>query len=391
MADEELSLREEIVNAFKESETTEAESGAPSGDTGLADNEQPTQPEPVAADASDEGKRDGPTVAKDGAGADKKEKESTDGIKPPDRFTAEQKEEFATLDPAVQRILSTRNRELESSYTKRMMEIAQERQRFSGIEEALAPHRQSWAGTGWDDATALQNIMGYWQHASQDPMGFIARFAQERGIDLASQFAPSADEIMQYLNSQQQFDEDGNPVPMGQAPGIHPDIQRRLETYEQRIAQTDQRYAQMQQYVNHMISQQQTAAQSAAQQELSSFINETDESGNLKHEHYEELKPSMIQLMEAGMASSLTEAYDKALWASPQTRNKVLETQQVMQRRESERRAQEEAQRAREASMSVTSSGVPGTPQPEREDDGSIRSILNAEFRRASQRASGMI
>lgn len=393
MSDEtETSLREDLIAAFKESEAveqpdTETQGAEPTAvaeadRTAQSETDQPSTDASENADEKKQATGEPPKAdAKDG---------SKEPVEPPDRWTEEQKQEFAALDPAVQRLLLSRNKGLEASYTKKMMEVAQERQRFQGIEQALAPHRQSWSGTGWSDAQALQNIMGYWQHAQKDPLGFVQRFAEERGIDLASHFAPSTDEILAYLNASGGVDQEGNPLPV-QQPAVHPDVRRQMQAYEQRINQLQQAVQQQQGYLSHAEQQRMAQERATAQRQLEEFVTATDENGRPKHEYYEELKPEMIRLMEAGISATLDEAYERALWSNPQMRQRQIESRESALRREQERREQQEAEKARRASASVVGSGVPAAPANDEEGDLSVRALLEREFRRSAQQSGGLI
>lgn len=376
--EKETSVREDILSAFESHEVSETEpTPTPPADEPVDHGEE----EPVQA--SDE------TTKTEAAAKDApKEEGKSDKVDPPARWTKEEKEEFEALDPEVQRILLNRNKGLEASYTQRMQQIAQERQRYNSLEQAIAPHRQSWAGTGMDDATAINQLMGYYQHAQSDPMGFIQQFAESRGIDLASTFAPSAEEIMQYL--QQQGGEDGEG---STAPALHPDVARQMEALKHQQQQLQQMVQQQQGYISQTEQQRVQATRSAASTELERFVNAVDDNGNTKYEFFEDLRGDMSQLMANGMAQTLEEAYDKAMWMRPDVRSKVTENMQLQQRREFERRQREEGAKARRAASSVQgSSAVAPSPVDDDEDgDGSVRAILERQWRQQMQRDSGLI
>lgn len=370
------SLREDLVAAFQSYDVSDTETGEPSAPEPVEQNrtDEPAEAkEPVREEAVAK-----PAEAKEGGSAEK------GAVKAPDRWTKEEKEEFESLDPDVQRILLNRNKGLESSYTQKMQQISQERQRYHNIEQSLAPHRQTWAPLGWDDATAVQNIMGYWHHANQDPLGFIQSFAEMRGIDLAEQFAPSTDDILQYLN--------GQTGEGGQAAALHPDVKRQMETLRREQQQLQQAIQQQQGYISQAEQQRMQATRASAAQELHEFQNATDESGNLKHEFLDDLREDMSRLLETGMAQNLSEAYEKAMWSRPDIRSKVVESMQLKERQELERKMREEGNRARNASSSLSGSHV--SPAPDNSDDegdGSIRSILMNEWKRQARASDGMI
>ena len=91
----------------------------------------------------------------------------------------------------------------------------------------------------------------------------------------------------------------------------------------------------------------------------------------------------MAQLLGNGLAQDLKEAYDKAMWMRPDIRQKVTESMQMKQRRDLERQIREEGAKAKAASASVV--GSTSTPVPTDDDDegdGSVRSILERQWKR---------
>jgi hypothetical protein len=82
-------------------------------------------------------------------------------------------------------------------------------------------------------------------------------------------------------------------------------------------------------------------------------------------EHYQEVKPLMQILLEKGQASDLQDAYDKALWATPELRTKVLEAQRAEE--EQKRLATQQAKvekktKAANASLSGAPHGAAAVP-----------------------------
>lgn len=73
------------------------------------------------------------------------------------------------------------------------------------------------------------------------------------------------------------------------------------------------------------------------------------------HEHFESVKADMAVMLQSGMAQSLQDAYDKAVWARPELRQSLVEKE----RTEAEKRATEQAQRTKAKSAAV---GVKGSP-----------------------------
>jgi hypothetical protein len=92
--------------------------------------------------------------------------------------------------------------------------------------------------------------------------------------------------------------------------------------------------------------------------------------------HFEDLRPTMAQLLQNGMAQTLEDAYDKALRLNPQMFDEV----QAQQRQaEEQKRLQEAAQAAARAkTVAVQVRGSPSTALPATRTD--LRSALEAAW-----------
>lgn len=73
------------------------------------------------------------------------------------------------------------------------------------------------------------------------------------------------------------------------------------------------------------------------------------------HEHFEAIKQDMGAMLQSGMAQSLQEAYDKAVWARADLRQSLIE----QQRTEAEKQATEQARKARAKSAAGSVKGSP--------------------------------
>ena len=114
------------------------------------------------------------------------------------------------------------------------------------------------------------------------------------------------------------------------------DMQQAAQTPQQnfdpQVFGLQQKLTQMEQWI-----QQQTIARE--QQEADALNSEiTRFASQPENVHYEEVRNDMAGLLQAGMASGLQDAYEKACYANPNVRAKVLAQQQA--KAESERKAQ---------------------------------------------------
>ena len=96
-------------------------------------------------------------------------------------------------------------------------------------------------------------------------------------------------------------------------------------------------------------------------------------------EYFEEVRNDMAGLLQAGMATSLQEAYDKAIYANQTVRDRVLAQQQAI----AEQTRQAEAKKQAEAARKASATNIPrrGTIAPRR-PTGSMDDTIRAEAER---------
>ena len=119
-------------------------------------------------------------------------------------------------------------------------------------------------------------------------------------------------------------------------------------------------------------------AQNMWHQTIQSFVTATDDKGNPRYPHFEEVKATMDGLLRAGLAKDLPGAYERALRLPEHSH--ILEAQQRQQReteeREKQRLAAEAAQRAKRDRVSVRSSAPTGMAHAEKSGKG-LRELLS--------------
>lgn len=119
------------------------------------------------------------------------------------------------------------------------------------------------------------------------------------------------------------------------------------------------------------IQNQQQSSQQQAEQTLNSEISAF--AADPKHSHFESVKGHMASLLQAGLASSLPDAYEQAVYANPTTRALVIAQQQEQARKE----AAEKAQAAKQvASINVKARPSMPVSAPIGSMDDTIRSTL---------------
>lgn len=96
---------------------------------------------------------------------------------------------------------------------------------------------------------------------------------------------------------------------------------------------------------------------------------------NPEHEHFDAVALDMSALLANGRATSLQDAYDKAIWANPDVRAKL----QARQAGETQRKQAEQAAAARKAAgANVVRRGTPPAPHK----PGTIEDTIRQEYRK---------
>lgn len=123
----------------------------------------------------------------------------------------------------------------------------------------------------------------------------------------------------------------------------------------------DPQIASLQQQIQQLQSVHQQAQQQTIQQRRAELESEIQAfSADPANPYFDELSPTMVQLIQGGLAKNLREAYDMAIWQVPGVREKELSRQAA----EKQKKAAEHAQQARKtvsANVRTTPKSVSGT------------------------------
>lgn len=205
--------------------------------------------------------------------------------------------------------------------------------RFKAMDDLIAPRRETWAMHGLSETQAINQLLTISDYADRDPAAFIQWFAQQRGVDLKS-FDPGPEET--------------------DDPTLAP-VLAEVRELKTRLTQQDQQ-AEIQ-------SQHQIAAQ------IEAFRTEKVD-GQPKYPHFETVRPDMAALIAQGRAASMEEAYDRAVWAHPETRAQKLAEQDKAKEAERLAKAKQAANKAAKATAgSPASQGVNVAPSTRSIDD----------------------
>lgn len=324
-------LREALESAFEEKteDTSPVETVSQEADTQITN--EVTEPQ-----ARDE---QGKFASKEQA---EPEQPTEPEIKPPSSWKKEAKEAFIkaergeALTPQEIKVLTQEAQRRENDFFRGVEEFKTHAQRARAFDQALAPYQQTIQSMGLDGPTAaarmlqVEHTLRYADPATKAAM--LNKIAQDYGIDMGlAQSIPQQDPQTQYL--MQQLNE---------------------------LRQTQQLW-------QNSVQQQE---REKANYELERFSSSADKT------HFEAVRNDMADLLEAGKAQSLEQAYEMAIWMRPDVRQTLIEQQRIEAQKKFEE--QQRQQRAKTAAIGVKgSSPSSGGSQPV---SGSLRDILSAQF-----------
>ena len=114
-------------------------------------------------------------------------------ITAPQSMSVKDREAFYTLPPESQQWISDRVKSQEADYTRKTMEVAEQRKMYDKLEQAIAPRRQQFAMSGMDDSTAIGQLFALSDYAESDPVGFSRYLLNQRGIPISALTEPGVE------------------------------------------------------------------------------------------------------------------------------------------------------------------------------------------------------
>ncbi len=240
----------------------------------------------------------------------------------PPGWSKESKEFYNTLPPdhPFRKDIAKREEEVSSGF-KKYGDIAK---RHEEIEQIIAPRRAEFQKFGiQSDAQAISTLFAWEQAVRSNPQHAIRQLAQQYGVDLSTfaQAPQSAQDQELPAQLRPVVDQFGNVVQKVDA------VSQRLDQYEAQ----------------------------RTQEAIQAFAKDKP--------HFEKVRTLMGQIMAGGGATSLDDAYQKAIYADPETRSLIQKEEQDKQEAERKKAAQEKAKAAAAASVSVQGSSPHGSVQ----------------------------
>ena len=233
--------------------------------------------------------------------------EPTEVINAPNSYKQEYKDSFNQLPTEWQKYLSSREKEVEQG-------LSRARNQYSWVDKVYNDRKDALAAQGYNSAQDYINDLVLISDAlNKDPTATIDLLKQNYGVNATGSQQDNA-------------------------------LQRQLTALQEKVLQ-QQNFLQ-QQEVQRVKS------------ELDAFVNAKDESGNLKHAYFDDVKEEMRKLFAAGLVNNLDEAYNRAIWAVDSVREKMI----AERAKNDMAQKQATAQKAKTAAFEPTSK-TEGTPK----------------------------
>lgn len=251
---------------------------------------------------------------------------------PPTSWSAGEKAEWSKLPPAVQQAVIRRETEINEGGRQ----WSEQRKTF---EQALAPVSELSTQYGMPASDVVARLVNVEKRLnSPEAPRVIAELAQAYKVNLAA-----------LVNGSQQ------PQSRGAQQQIDPN--------------------QLAQWLDQRVEQRLSAAQQAQEVTyvIENFADEKDATGKSAHEHFNDVKTKMGHLLASGQAADMQDAYDQAVWATPDIRAKLLAAQT--------RPAAGQNQVARSKRAAISKVGLPnGTVANEKPRYSSVEDAVRAAY-----------
>lgn len=253
--------------------------------------------------------------------------------RPPLSWKKDYHEVWQKADPRLQEYAYQR----EEQMRRGVEPLLQAKQFADAVQEAISPYMTTLNGLGMKPEQAISALMKA-DHTlrTADPqtrLQYFMQLANEYGVNLQG-------------------------MPQGQQQAVDPTVfalKNELANVRGEVMTWKQ--------------QQEAAEQAVMMNEIDSFAQ--------KAEYFEEARPEMIKLLQSGVAETLEDAYDRAIYGNRDLRERVLSAQQAKQNVQIAAEKNRAAKAARAAAVSVRSATPGANTAPKANDR---RALLEQAF-----------
>lgn len=208
--------------------------------------------------------------------------------KPPVSWPQDKAEAWSKLDPDARDYILKR----EAEVAKGFQTTAEKYKPLEEVDRLLEPYKAKLEAEGLSPVQGIQRLLRAQDLLERNPIEGLNWLARSYGVNLGQLAAQ----------------------PAGQEQTQQPQIDPRVETLQQRLDRLE------------------ADAQTRAKQEAETFEQSLKADvekfrASPEHPYFDDVKSDMAALLQAGVVADLKEAYEKAVWANPTARSRVLEDQ----------------------------------------------------------------
>lgn len=272
----------------------------------------------------------------------------------------------ASLAPEAKAAWANAPKEIKEAFVKREADmqkgVDELKQRYALIDQAIAPHTDALRQMNATPQEAVNRMFMWFKALGGTPNEAFPALAQSMGLDWNKVVAATTGQQQPSAQQAQQ----GQPDPAAQPDEIPEAVKNYIGKLEQQL----QNLGGMVQQVGGRF---QTLEEAAQAQNLARTTENLNQWAKDKP-HYESVRVDMAQLLQSGMIPllpngqvDLDTAYERAIYFNPEVRAKVLaEQQQATEKaqQDAEQAAtaanQQQVEKARKASVSISSRNPPG-------------------------------
>ena len=267
-------------------------------------------------------------------------------LEAPKNWSDDVKKVFDTLPAESQEFMIKRDKEMTSDYTKKTQDLAEQRKNIEALDKVLQPARQNIQATGIGEAEYISRLLNADQALRTNPKMALRQLAQGYGINLSS------------LEDESESWNDPDPQ------------------YAQLLQQNQQIMAELNQFKKQ--NMQSTVAQT--EQTVEQFSTKTDAEGKLIHPHFDKVRVKMGNLIDAGEAKGLDDAYAKAVRLDDDLYAEALKASQLSIKKQEDSKRKKAVEKARKVKPSASANPPKGSVKASDLDSLLMTNIEGAGF-----------
>ncbi len=267
-------------------------------------------------------------------------------LEAPKNWSDDVKKVFDTLPAESQEFMIKRDKEMTSDYTKKTQDLAEQRKNIEALDKVLQPARQNIQATGIGEAEYISRLLNADQALRTNPKMALRQLAQGYGINLSS------------LEDESESWNDPDPQ------------------YAQLMQQNQQIMAELNQFKQQ--NMQSTVAQT--EQTVEQFSTKTDAEGKLIHPHFDKVRVKMGNLIDAGEAKGLDDAYAKAVRLDDDLYAEALKASQLSVKKQEDSKRKKAVEKARKVKPSASANPPKGSVKASDLDSLLMTNIEGAGF-----------